>query len=276
MPIFALPFPPIDPVLVEFGPIIIRWYALAYIAGIVLGWQLMRYHVTAELEWAKAQRRPTLIDLDDVMVIAALGIILGGRLGHVFFYGLPYYLDHPLEIFQVWRGGMAFHGGFLGLILALGIFARAKRIPVLTLFDLLAVASPIGLFFGRIANFINQELWGHPANVAWAVIFPRVDELPRHPSQIYEALAEGLIPFLILNWIARKGGFRRPGLLAGLFGILYAVARSICEIFREQDMSETLWGPFTMGMVLSLPLLIAGFCLVLIALNRPRAGQIKA
>ena len=276
MPIFALPFPPIDPVLVEFGPILIRWYALAYIAGIVLGWQLIRFHVTTELEWAKAQRRPTLIELDDVLVIAALGVILGGRLGHVLFYGMPYYIEHPLEIVQVWRGGMAFHGGFLGVIFALGIFARVKRIPVLTLFDLLAVAAPIGLFFGRIANFINQELWGHPTSVAWAVIFPRVDELPRHPSQIYEAIAEGLIPFLILNWIARKGGFRRPGLLAGLFGILYAVARSFCEIFREQDFSEMLWGPFTMGMALSFPLLIIGFWLAIRALNRPRVGQIKA
>lgn len=275
MPIFALTFPMIDPVLVEFGPIVIRWYALAYIAGIIFGWQLMRYHVSTELQWAKAQRRPSLIELDDMIVIAALGIILGGRLGHVLFYGLPYYIENPLEIFQVWRGGMAFHGGFLGIILAVGLFARLKRIPVLTVFDLLAVTAPIGLFFGRIANFINQELWGHPTTVPWAVIFPRVDAIPRHPSQIYEAFGEGLIPFLILNWIARKSGFRRPGLLAGLFGILYAVARSICEIFREQDLSEKLYGPVTMGMALSLPLLIAGFWLVIRAITRPRVGQIK-
>lgn len=276
MPTFALTFPMIDPVLVEFGPIVIRWYALAYIAGIVLGWQLMRHHVTSELKWAKGQRRPTLIELDDVLVIAALGIIIGGRLGHIVFYGLPYYLEHPLEMFQVWRGGMAFHGGFIGILLALGIFARIKQIPILTLFDLLAVTAPIGLFFGRIANFINQELWGHPTSVAWAVVFPRVDDIPRHPSQIYEAIGEGLIPFLILNWVARKGGFRRPGLLAGLFGILYAIARSICEIFREQDMSEKLAGPFTMGMALSLPLLIFGFLLALRALKRPRVGQIQS
>jgi phosphatidylglycerol:prolipoprotein diacylglycerol transferase len=272
MPIFALTFPMIDPVLVEFGPIVIRWYALAYIAGIILGWQLMRHHINADLQWAKGQRRPTVIELDDVLVIAALGIILGGRLGHVLFYGLPYYADHPLEVFQVWRGGMAFHGGFIGTILALGIFARVKRIPVLTLYDLLAVSAPIGLFFGRIANFINQELWGHPT----AVIFPRVDDLPRHPSQIYEAFAEGLVPFLILNWIARKGGFRRPGLLAGLFGILYAIARSICEIFREQDFSEKLWGPFTMGMALSLPLFLVGLWLAIRAIKRPRVGHRKA
>lgn len=276
MPVFALAFPMIDPVLVEFGPIIIRWYAIAYIAGIVFGWLLMRRHVAAELRWAKGQRRPTWVELDDILLLAALGIILGGRLGHVLFYGLPYYLDNPMEALQVWRGGMAFHGGFLGIILAVGIFARMKRIPVLTIFDLLAVTAPLGLFFGRIANFINQELWGHPTTVPWAVIFPRADELPRHPSQIYEAIGEGLIPLLILNWIARKGGFRRPGFLAGLFGILYAVARSICEIFREQDMSEKLYGPFTMGMALSLPMLIAGIWLTIRALKRPRVGQIKA
>lgn len=276
MPIFALPFPMIDPVLVEFGPIIIRWYALAYIAGIVLGWVLMRHHVTAEHEWAKGQRRPTLIELDDVLILAALGIIIGGRLGHVLFYGLPNYFEHPLEIFQVWRGGMAFHGGFLGTLLALGIFARIKRIPVLTIFDLLAVTAPIGLFFGRIANFINQELWGHPTDVPWAVIFPRVDELPRHPSQIYEAVTEGLIILVILNIVARRGGFQRPGLLAGLFGILYAIARSFCEIFREQDLSEKLAGPFTMGMALSLPMLIIGILLVIRALKRPHLGHIKA
>lgn len=276
MPVFALTFPMIDPVLVEFGPIVIRWYALAYIAGLVLGWLLMRHYVTADLKWAKGQRRPTLIELDDVLLIAALGVILGGRLGHILFYGLPYYLEHPWEALQVWRGGMAFHGGFLGVILAVGIFARMKRIPILTLFDLLAVTAPIGLFFGRIANFINQELWGHPTNVPWAVIFPRVDDIPRHPSQIYESIGEGLIPFLILNWIARKGGFRRPGLLAGLFGILYAIARSFSEIFREQDASETLWGPFTMGMALSSPLLIVGAWLAIRALQRPRVGQIRS
>lgn len=275
MPFFALTFPMIDPVLVEFGPIVIRWYALAYIGGIILGWLLMRRYVAAELRWAKGQRRPTLVELDDVLLIAALGIILGGRLGHVLFYGLPYYADRPLEIFQIWQGGMAFHGGFLGVILATAIFARVKRIPVLTIFDLLAVTAPIGLFFGRIANFINQELWGHPTSVPWAVIFPRVDELARHPSQIYEAIGEGLIPFFILNWVARTGGFRRPGLLAGLFGIFYAIARSISEIFREQDASETLWGPFSMGMALSLPLLIAGTWLAIRALKRPRVGQIK-
>lgn len=276
MPLTALTFPMIDPVLVEFGPIVIRWYALAYIGGIILGWLLMRRYVTTDRRWAKGQRRPTLVELDDVLLISAIGIILGGRLGHVLFYGLPYYWERPLEIFLIWQGGMAFHGGFLGIILAVGIFARVKRIPVLTLFDLLAVTAPIGLFFGRIANFINQELWGHPTSVMWAVIFPRVDALPRHPSQIYEAIGEGLIPFLILNWIARKNGFRRPGLLAGLFGILYAIARSIAEIFREQDITERLYGHFTMGMALSLPLLVIGIWLAVRALKRPQVGQIPS
>lgn len=276
MPLTALTFPMIDPVLVEFGPIVIRWYALAYIGGIILGWLVMRRYVTTDRRWAKGQRRPTLVELDDVLLISAIGIILGGRLGHVLFYGLPYYWERPLEIFLIWQGGMAFHGGFLGIILAVGIFARVKRIPVLTLFDLLAVTAPIGLFFGRIANFINQELWGHPTSVMWAVIFPRVDALPRHPSQIYEAIGEGLIPFLILNWIARKNGFRQPGLLAGLFGILYAIARSIAEIFREQDITERLYGHFTMGMALSLPLLVIGIWLAVRALKRPQVGQIPS
>ena len=250
MQLFALPFPMIDPVILQIGPLAIRWYALAYIGGLLLGWRLMRGLVSDASLWRPGQPRPSLTDLDDLLVYVTLGVILGGRLGHILIYGLPYYLAHPGEILQVWRGGMSFHGGLAGVILALALFARRRKVPLLTLFDLCAVVVPIGLCLGRIANFINQELWGRPTDMPWAMVFPRAGPLARHPSQLYEALTEGLLLFIVLWSAARRVGFRRPGLLSGLFGIGYAAARSFCELFREQDSTEALWGVFTMGMAL--------------------------
>jgi phosphatidylglycerol:prolipoprotein diacylglycerol transferase len=258
----VLPFPVINPILFQWGPLAIRWYALAYVAGLVAGWWLIRRLVAAESLWGAA-KRPTPDSVDDLLVYCALGVIVGGRLGNVLFYDPSYYLAHPLEIFEVWRGGMAFHGGLIGAAIGAAWFARRQQTPILTAFDLIALAAPIGIFLGRLANFIKPELWGRPADVAWAMIFPGSDGLPRHPSQIYEALLEGLALFVVLSFAARLGALRRPGLIAGLFGALYAVARSFCELYREPDPRvEDLGGGLTMGMALSAPLLVVGLGLV--------------
>jgi phosphatidylglycerol---prolipoprotein diacylglyceryl transferase len=246
MPTFVLPFPAINPVLVQWGPLAIRWYALAYIGGLVLGWLLIRRIVSNELYWNGA-RRPTAESIDDLLVYCAFGIIIGGRLGNVLFYDPGYYFSHPIEIFKVWEGGMAFHGGLIGALIGA------------LLFCLCCLVAPIGIFLGRIANFIRPELWGRPTDVPWAVVFPGTDGQPRHPSQIYEALLEGLLLFVILYILAQIGALRRPGVITGMFAILYGAARIFSEFFREPDPRlEDLGQGLTMGMVLSLPLIIAG------------------
>jgi phosphatidylglycerol:prolipoprotein diacylglycerol transferase len=266
----ALVMPAIDPIIVQVGPLAIRWYALAYVAGLLLGWLYARRLIENQALWSPAQRRPTPVELDDLLVYAAIGVVVGGRVGHVLFYGLPYYLRNPGEILQVWHGGMAFHGGLLGVILAVLVFARRRGLSALSLFDIMGVVAPFGLFFGRLANFVNQELWGHVTDVPWGVIFRTGGPLPRHPSQLYEAALEGLLLLVVLGVLVRRQGFRRPGLLAGLFGIGYALARSFCELFREPDPeSEQLAYGFTMGMALSLPMLLAGLALVAYALRKP-------
>jgi phosphatidylglycerol---prolipoprotein diacylglyceryl transferase len=251
----TIPYPPIDPVLVAIGPFAIRWYALAYIAGLLLGW---RYCV------ALARRPPHVLtpaDLDDFLVWATLGVVLGGRTGYVLFYKPGYYLENPLEIIQLWHGGMSFHGGAIGVVAALYLFCRRRNIPFLGLGDILVCAVPIGLFFGRIANFINGELFGRPSDVPWAMVFPSDPlRLPRHPSQLYEAGLEGLVLFVILFVLQRYTAVReRPGLLAGVFLIGYGCARIIAEFFREPDaqLGFLVFGA-TMGQLLSLPLLAIG------------------
>jgi phosphatidylglycerol:prolipoprotein diacylglycerol transferase len=263
----VLMFPQFDPVLVQVGPFAIRWYALAYIAGIVLGWRLLRRLIVA------APAVGTVLQADDFVTWATLGIVLGGRLGYVLFYQPALYLAHPLQILQVWHGGMSFHGGALGVTIAILIFCRRQGIPILGFADRLAVCVPIGLGFGRIANFINGELWGREAPdwLPWAMIFPTGGPIPRHPSQIYEALMEGLILFIVMLWLARSEAIRaRFGLLAGAFLAGYAVARIIGEHFREPDaFLGFLYQGLTMGQILSIPLLLIGIGLMLRA--RPRA-----
>ena len=255
---FAIPFPAIDPVLISIGPLAIRWYSLAYIAGILLGW---RYIVSL------SARKPGVIDaaaIDDLIVWLVFGIILGGRLGYVLFYKPGYYLMNPIEAAYVWEGGMSFHGGALGVILAMALFARKRGIDFLRLADMVACAAPIGLFFGRIANFINGELFGRPSDVAWAVVFPRGGPEPRHPSQIYESFLEGLVLFLILAALWRYTRLRdRPGALGGVFLLGYGAFRLFVEFFREPDAHlGFLFGGVTMGQLLSLPLVIVGVWLV--------------
>ncbi|KZK99256.1 prolipoprotein diacylglyceryl transferase [Pseudovibrio sp. Ad26] len=269
MPLLAIPFPMIDPVLIEFGPLAIRWYALAYIAGILLAWRYMIVTVRNSPLWNKTAH-PTAADIDDFVMWATLGIVLGGRLGYVLFYNLPYYLANPADILAVWEGGMAFHGGLLGMIVVLIIYSRARGLSGWTMFDLAAIAAPIGLFFGRIANFINSELWGRPTDVAWAVVFPTGGPEPRHPSQLYEAALEGALLFLVLRLLSHRFKLlQKPGVLAGSFAIGYGLARTFVEFYRVPDAHiGYLAGFFTMGMLLSLPMVLIGIVVVIWALKR--------
>jgi phosphatidylglycerol:prolipoprotein diacylglycerol transferase len=268
MPLLALPFPAIDPVLVSIGPFAIRWYALAYVAGILLGWFYARRLIANARLWG-GEPPMTVAIYDDFVLWVTLGIILGGRAGYVLFYNLSYFAAHPLEILQLWKGGMSFHGGFLGCVLATALFSWNRSVSFLSLGDITCAVGPIGLFLGRLANFINGELWGRPADAPWAMVFPGAGPLPRHPSQLYEAALEGLVLFLILALMVRAGALKRPGLIVGAFACLYALMRVFCEFFREPDAQlGYLWGGLTMGMLLSTPLFIAGLVFIAIALRR--------
>ena len=214
--LYALPFPAFDPVLVHIGPVAIRWYALAYIAGILGGWLYARRLIRTERLWG-GPAPMTVVDFDDFVLWVTLGIILGGRTGYVLFYNLPYFVANPAEIFQLWKGGMSFHGGFLGCVLAVVGFARRRGISFLSLGDVTCAVAPIGLFLGRLANFINGELWGRVADVPWAIVFPNAGPLPRHPSQLYEATLEGIVLFVVLAVMIRLGALRRPGTITGSF-----------------------------------------------------------
>ena len=273
MPVLALPFPTVDPVIFEVGPFALRWYALSYIVGILLAWRYMRLAVQKDRLW-QAVPRPGLVDIDDFVTWGTIGIIVGGRLGYVLVYDPLTYLANPVEIFAVWNGGMAFHGGFAGTVLAMVLFARARGIPLLTLFDLAGIAAPIGLFFGRLANFINDELWGRPTDVPWAVEFPSGGYIPRHPSQLYEAALEGVLLFLVLRLMSHRFGLlQKPGFLAGAFAAGYGITRSIAEEFRMPDAQiGFLPGGFTMGMLLSGPMIIAGIALMVWSWRRARAA----
>jgi phosphatidylglycerol---prolipoprotein diacylglyceryl transferase len=261
----SLLFPNFDPVAVQLGPFAIRWYALAYITGIVLGW---RYALRLIAQPPRFMNR---LALDDFIVWVTLGVILGGRLGYVLFYKPSYYFANPIEIVQVWHGGMSFHGGLIGVLTAIYLFARRRGLPVLALGDVVAAVAPIGLFFGRLANFVNGELFGRPTDVAWGMIFPNDPEhLPRHPSQLYEATFEGLLLFLVMLYFANRPDWReRPGRVGGVFLTGYAIARMSGELFREPDsFLGFIIGPFTMGQLLSLPLLIAGIYLTVSGARR--------
>jgi phosphatidylglycerol---prolipoprotein diacylglyceryl transferase len=267
MPLAVLPFPAFNPVLVSIGPFAIRWYALAYICGILLGWFYARMLIRNEKLWGGAAPM-TVLDYDDFILWVTLGIILGGRTGYVLFYNFPHYIANPLEIFQVWNGGMSFHGGFLGCVAAVILFARHRGIPMLSLGDITCAVGPIGLFLGRLANFVNGELWGRPSDVPWAMIFPHGGPDPRHPSQLYEAGLEGIVLFFVLLLAMRMGALKRPGLIIGAFAVGYALARSFCELFREPDVQlGFLWGGLTMGMLLSIPLFLAGVGFIAVALR---------
>ena len=256
-----IPFPSIDPVAFKLGPVAIHWYGLAYIAGIAAAWWLLRWRAACGADWQPQQ-------VDDLIFLGALGAVLGGRVGYILFYNAHAYLADPLAIFAVWRGGMSFHGGAIGLVLAIAWFARREARPFFAVSDFLMPAVPIGLGLGRLANFVNQELWGAPTSQPWGVVFsaPAAGGVPRHPSQLYEAALEGVVLFAILNVLARRT--RAVGTVSGAFLALYALFRMAVEFVREPDpqLGYLAFGWLTMGQVLSLPMLLAGLWLL-----RPRA-----
>jgi phosphatidylglycerol:prolipoprotein diacylglycerol transferase len=269
-----LPFPNIDPVLIHLGPFAIRWYALAYIAGLLLGWWAISRMLRQKSLWTNppfnGKPPATPDDIGDLVVWATFGVIVGGRLGWVLFYGIALcsvspdgamchglpmgFLTDPIRIVAAWDGGMSFHGGLIGMVTALWLFTRRRGLKFVQVGDLVASVTPIGLFFGRIANFVNGELWGKPTDVPWAMIFPHApDQLPRHPSQLYEAALEGIVLFIVLQVGLRVFRWHeRPGLLAGTFFLLYGLFRAFVEIFREPD--APFWGPVSMGQALSFPM----------------------
>ncbi len=267
---FVIPYPAIDPVLFAFGPIAIRWYSLAYIFGLILGWRYIAALAKRPAPGQAVAAGPE--DVDDYLVWATLGVVLGGRLGYVLFYKPDFYFANPAAILKVWQGGMSFHGGLLGVIVATMLFVRLRRIPLLAFGDLIACAAPIGIFLGRLANFINGELYGRVTDVPWAMVFPRGGPAPRHPSQLYEATLEGLLLFIILYLAWRSKKIRsHPGMLTGLFFLGYGAARTLVEGFRQPDAYlGFLLGGLTMGQWLSAPMLVGGAYLVYWAYSRPR------
>jgi phosphatidylglycerol:prolipoprotein diacylglycerol transferase len=261
LPLAALPFPNIDPVIVRLGPVAIHWYGLAYVVGILFGWWYAKRLAATPGLWGSKGSPLKPEDIDDFLVWAALGIVLGGRIGYILFYDFQRYLANPLDIFAIWQGGMSFHGGFAGTTLAMILFARSRKIPVWSMFDVVAAGVPVALGLVRLTNFINSELWGRPSDMPWAVVFPNGGPFPRHPSQVYEALLEGLVLFLLLRFLThRHRRLATPGFVAGAFVAGYGAARICVEFFREPDaqLGYLAGGWLTMGMVLSLPMVAFG------------------
>jgi phosphatidylglycerol:prolipoprotein diacylglycerol transferase len=266
----VIAFPAIDPVLVHLGPLAIRWYALAYIAGIVIGWHWMKRLVVLNPAVATKQQ------VDDFVTWAVLGVILGGRLGYVLFYGFERYLTVPWEALYVWQGGMSFHGGAAGVILAIILFCRQQKLSILGFGDRICAVVPVGLFFGRLANFINGELWGRVSDVPWAMVFPTGGPEPRHPSQLYQAAMEGLILLLVVQVLVHIPGIRaRLGFVSGAFLAGYGIARMVGELFRQPDAQlGFLFAGATMGQLLSIPMVLVGAFLMLRA--RPATRSVTA
>jgi phosphatidylglycerol---prolipoprotein diacylglyceryl transferase len=262
----AIPFPNIDPVAFSLGPISVKWYGLAYAAGLLLGWTYVKRLLLDMRLWPKGIAPFSTLKSDDLLLYITAGVVIGGRLGYVLFYKPEYYLANPLDIPKVWNGGMSFHGGVLGSIFAVWLFSRNEKVNPLTTLDLAAAATPIGLLFGRLANFINAELWGRVSTVPWAMVFPdpEAGPAPRHPSQLYEAGLEGLALFVACAFlIYKRDALKRPGLVAGVAIAGYGLARSFCELFREPDFQHwATFGPMTAGILYSLPMIAFGVWMV--------------
>ena len=246
----------LDPILIDLGVIAIRWYSISYVLGILAGWWLGKkiiYHkINSNVKNVNDE------DFDNYITYLIFSIIIGGRLGYVLFYNFTYYISNPLEIIMIWKGGMSFHGGLIGVVIGTYLFSTKKKIKIFNLFDVVACVAPIGIFFGRISNFINGELYGKPTDVFWSVVFPKIDNLSRHPSQIYEALLEGLVLFLILNYIIFKKNYKEAQ-CSYMFLIFYTVFRIFSEQFRVSDYSAVnILGNFSTGSILSFVMLIAG------------------
>ena len=271
----ALAFPDINPIAFEIGPIRVHWYGIGYVVSIMLGWYYARRMVTNPNLWRDGKAPVTVLQLDDFVLYAALGIVIGGRTGYELFYDLPNFLADPLRFFRVYDGGMSFHGGFLGTTIAMILFARAHKIPVWSLFDIVSIVAPIGLGIVRVANFINGELWGAVTDVPWAFVFPTGGPLPRHPSQLYEAALEGIMLVSVLSYLAYRRGFlKAPGMITGVFVCGYALSRIAVEFVRQPDpqLGYLAFGWVTMGMLLSTPMLLAGLWAIWRA--RSAAGKV--
>ena len=275
--LWAIPFPNIDPVALQLGPVAIKWYGLAYLAGLLLGWLYIRRLLSEPELWAGGRPPFDVAKVDDLLLYITAGVVLGGRLGFVIFYEPSYYLANPGDIIAVWKGGMAFHGALVGCLIAIWVFARRNGVNPWSTGDLVTAAVPIGLFFGRIANFINGELFGRPTTLPWGMVFPEaalhhpdVEPTPRHPSQLYEAVLEGLVLFLVLRLMTHYfGALKRPGLVSGVFLAGYALARSTSELFREPHFAHAFnIGPLTPGIVYSIPMLLLGLFVVHLARTR--------
>ncbi len=272
LPMASLPFPNIDPILVQIGPLAVHWYGIGYIVGILFAWWYAKRLITNPKLWPDGVLPMKPIDLDDFIVWAAVGVVLGGRTGFVLFYDLKRYIDHPLDILAIWQGGMSFHGGLLGVIIAMALFSMKRGIRTWTLFDVVAAGVPVGLGLVRVANFVNAELWGRVTDVSWGVVFCNERLLqsaqgcvaglePRHPSQLYEALLEGVVLFLVLRFLTHSRlKLKTPRFVGGAFICGYGLSRIFVEFFREPDqqLGYLLGGWLTMGMVLSLPMVLAG------------------
>jgi phosphatidylglycerol:prolipoprotein diacylglycerol transferase len=271
MSLLAIPFPDFDPVAFSLGPLTVKWYGLAYLLGLVLGWAYIRRLLSQPRLWADNTPPFTVEKVDDLLLYMTLGVVLGGRLGYVVLYEPSTYIAAPLDIFKVWKGGMSFHGALIGCAIAVWMFARNARVSMLSSLDLCTASVPIGLIFGRIANFINGELFGRVTDVPWAMVFPHakwlypnVEPATRHPSQLYESALEGVVLFLVLRLLTHKAlALKSPGLVTGAFLVGYAIARSFSEMFREPHAVHFFnIGPFTAGQVYSLPMLVLGLYLI--------------
>ena len=264
MRLFAIPYPAIDPVAVSLGPLTVRWYGLAYVAGLLLGWLYVRRLLAARELWRDGKPPFAPAVTDDLFIWVAIGVVIGGRLGHVFFYEPVHYLSNPLQILMIHRGGMSFHGGMLGTIIAMWLFAIKRGVVPLTVMDLVATATPLGLFFGRVANFINAEVVGRPSTVPWAMVFPGYGPSPRHPSQLYEAMLEGVVLFFVLRWLTHtQRSLKYPGMVGGAFLAGYGAFRLFCEFFKEDEYQVFGSLPLTTGAIYSVPMILAGALLML-------------
>lgn len=256
-----MPFPDIDPVALSIGPLSIKWYGISYVVSILLGWFYARKLVQTPRLWNNQQPPMSLVDLDDFVLWAAIGIVAGGRIGYILFYDFATILAQPLRALEIWNGGMSFHGGITGTAIAMILFSRRRGIAMWSLFDVVSTVCVTGLFLVRLANFINGELWGKITSLPWAVVFPGQEPFARHPSQLYEAGLEGLLTGLVLAFLVfRRDGLKTPGFVTGVFVSLYAASRIAVEFVREPDaqLGYLLGGWLTMGMLLSLPMLLLG------------------
>lgn len=274
--VFLIPYLALDPVAFEIGPLSVRWYGLAYMAGLLLGWlYIKRLLMTGKL-WG-GQPPLTIDHADSMLLWATIGVVVGGRLGFVLFYEPSYFIQHPLEAFALWHGGMAFHGGLVGTGVAMWLFSRANKVSFFQVTDVVSAAVPIGLFFGRIANFINAEVVGRASDVPWAMVFPGAGPEPRHPSQLYEAALEGIVLFLVIRYFTHSRlVLRWPGYTTGLFLIGYGLARIFCELFREYDATQyfTFGSYLTTGMIYSLPMVLLGIYFLYVSRFRAKTEEL--